>query len=287
MAKFLTSNSLNGAVESILEEAEVQLILISPYIKLHERYISVLKAKIENPSLAITIVFGKNEDDPSKSLKLDDLKFFMQFPNVVLKYEKKLHAKYYANEHSALITSMNLYNFSQDYNIEAGILVKTSILGAFTGGDSLDADAFACFERVIAQAETIYKKVPIFDSSLMGLKKTYKESRVEVDKVDDFFKTSAKGQERPAYTKPKQEYSAPISATKVKTGYCIRTGQEIPFNPQRPFSEAAYNSWIKFKNEEYPEKYCHFSGESSSGETSFARPIMRKNWQKAKSEHMM
>lgn len=44
----------------------------------------------------------------------------------------------------------------------------------------------------------------------------------------------------------------------------------------------AYQSWSKFSNPDYPEKYCHFSGEPSNGETTFARPILKKNWARAK-----
>ena len=107
MAKFLTGNELNSELEKILERADEQIVLISPYIKLHERYASTLKTKIDNPNLQITVVFGKNEEDLSKSMKQEDFMFFKQFPNIEIKYEKRLHAKYYANEQAAILTSMN------------------------------------------------------------------------------------------------------------------------------------------------------------------------------------
>lgn len=305
MAKFLTGNKLNSEVEAILENAYAQLILISPYIKLHERYISVLKSKKDNSDLEIIVVFGKNEEDLSKSLKAEDLRFFTEFPNIEIRYEKRLHAKYYANENSALITSMNLYSYSQDNNIEAGILTKSSllnnltggILSSFTGGDSFEGEAFEYFSRVIQQAELLYKKAPEFDSSLMGLKKKYKGSNVLTDKIDEFFNKNNK------ITPDKNEYNKPNSTqnnnkpnfipnssnkpTQTPNGYCIRTGREIPFNSKKPFSDDAYNSWLKFKNEDYPEKYCHYSGEPSNGETSFSKPILKKNWQKAKEIHRL
>lgn len=292
MAKFLTGNRLNSEVESILENAYAQLILISPYIKLHERYISVLKSKMGEHDLEITVVFGKNEDDVSRSMKIDELNFFTEFPNIEIRYEKRLHAKYYANEISALITSMNLYSYSQDNNIEAGILTKSSLLGnltgglltPFTGGDSFETDAFEYFERVIQQAELIYKKVPDFDSSLMGLKKKYKGSKVIIDKIGDFFNNNTLPPKK-EYIKQNLAKTNIHVASKTTNGYCIRTGREIPFNTKNPFSDEAYNSWLKFKNEEYPEKYCHFSGEPSNGETTFGKPILRKNWQKAKERH--
>jgi hypothetical protein len=57
-------------------------------------------------------------------------------------------------------------------------------------------------------------------------------------------------------------------------GYCIRTGEKIPFNPEKPFSAKAFAEWSKFKNPHYKENYCHLSGVKSFGKTSFARPVM-------------
>ena len=40
--------------------------------------------------------------------------------------------------------------------------------------------------------------------------------------------------------------------------------------------------WSKYEDKKYPEKFCHFSGEDSKGETSVGKPILKKNWNKAK-----
>jgi hypothetical protein len=47
-------------------------------------------------------------------------------------------------------------------------------------------------------------------------------------------------------------------------------------------SYEAFKSWSKYSDPEYSEKYCHFSGEPSYGETCVSRPILKKNWKKAK-----
>ncbi len=65
-------------------------------------------------------------------------------------------------------------------------------------------------------------------------------------------------------------------------GFCIRTGEPIPFNPDRPLSPAAYRVWSQYGDPFYPEQFCHFSGESSNGETCVARPILRENWEAAR-----
>jgi hypothetical protein len=65
-------------------------------------------------------------------------------------------------------------------------------------------------------------------------------------------------------------------------GYCIRTGNSIPFNVDKPLSYEAYQVWNQFGDPVYLEKFCHFSGESSNGENSVNKPILKKNWLKAK-----
>ena len=86
---------------------------------------------------------------------------------------------------------------------------------------------------------------------------------------------------------PEELLLVPKSPTKKKHsgGYCIRTGEEIKFDLKKPFSETSFKSWNRFKNPEFKEKYCHFSGEESNGETNFSRPILKKNWTKAKKAH--
>lgn len=72
------------------------------------------------------------------------------------------------------------------------------------------------------------------------------------------------------------------TSSKQRSGYCIRTGVPIPFNIERPMSLEAYRKWEEYSNEDYSEKYCHFSGEQSNGGTSMKQPVLSKNWKKAK-----
>jgi len=64
------------------------------------------------------------------------------------------------------------------------------------------------------------------------------------------------------------------------SGYCIRTGKKIPLNHEKPFSADAYALWAEWSDEHYKEKFDHFTGEKSNGETCMATPIMSKNWKK-------
>ena len=53
MATFLTGNDLNPQLENLFEYADEYIILISPYIKLHDRYASALKPKRITPTLKL------------------------------------------------------------------------------------------------------------------------------------------------------------------------------------------------------------------------------------------
>lgn len=290
--QFLTSNELNSGLEKLFEDAKERLILISPFISLHERYAAVLRAKLQEDKLWITLVFGKNEEDPSRSMRKVDLDFFIQFPNIDIRYEPRLHAKYYANDEVALLTSMNLYKYSQDHNIEAGILMETStvevdIANKLLGRTDAESGAWSCFKRVIEQADLIYQKEPQYEKALMGLTKRYSGSVVSIDRLSEFF-SSGKAVAQPttatrsSATTKAHSPSIPVQHNTPASGYCIRTGKPIPFNIAQPLCTEALASWNRYKDPSYKEKYCHFSGELSNGETSVSRPILKKNWKKAK-----
>ncbi|ADR20188.1 hypothetical protein MATR_21960 [Marivirga tractuosa] len=257
MAKFVTDDNLNSAISNLIEEAKETFIIISPFIKLHDRLRKRLNEKSKDYNFILTIVFGKNEKDLSKSLSIEDLDFFKSFPNVEIRYEPKLHAKYYANETSSILSSMNLYDYSQNNNIEFGIVMKS---GRFSAED-IDYDSWNYFDKVIENSELLYEKIPDTKSNTFGLSKSYSGSSIKVDLLDQYFKS------------PKENTN--------KVGYCIRTGEQIPFNIKHPFSEKAFKSWSKYSDPNYNEKYCHFSGENSNGQTSFSRPVLQKYWKEA------
>jgi hypothetical protein len=264
MAKFITGHDLNAEMGKLFEGATSQLILISPYVKLHHRFESVLLPKRTNDKLKIIVVFGKNEENPARSIRIEDISFFKQFPNIEIRYEKRLHAKYYANESSAIITSMNLYDYSQDNNIESGILMTQPVMRGFL--ENLDDQAYGYFQRVIDQSDLLYHNKPHREETLLGLSSKYVKSTVEIDKLDSLF----------------QKGKALI--TKLEdSGYCIITGSKIPFNIEKPLSEKAYKAWVKKSDPLEKGKYCHFSGEA--GNTSYNKPILNKNWKSAKEKY--
>jgi hypothetical protein len=274
MSEFLTENNLNAALSHIFESAEYELLIISPYIKLHDRIKSILQSKLNNPDLSIVLLFGKNENDISKSLNQDDFNFFKQFPNIQIRFEKRLHAKLYANDYEYLITSMNLYDYSQNSNIESGVIgdVREKRIGKQT---------MDYFNRVIEQSELIFEKVPKFETKMFGLSSKYLNSEIEVDNSDAFYSNKTY---KKAFKKKFERSTKSNDSDKENFGFCIRTGEKIDFNLKMPMCSKAYSSWERYKDDNYSEKFCHFSGEPSNGATSFKSPILRKNWNKAKAK---
>ena len=246
MGKFLNPTDLKANLYRIFKEAEEEIIIISPFIQLSDELKTLLKPKQKMQDFRITILYGKNEKDPTKSLNPSDYAFFNQFPNHEIFYNANLHAKYYANESESIITSLNLHQFSLKNNIEVGTLLKKPLIslgGLLTGTE--DADAFNYFDLVLSRS------VPV-------PKARFKPSKVVVDNASCFLND------------------------RKTSGYCIRSGEKIPFNIKKPFSTRAYLEWAKYKNESYKENYCHFSGEKSNGQTSFAKPILAKYWKEFK-----
>lgn len=264
MAIFIEGSKLNGEIEELFDKAEKNLILISPFIKLHSRILDALKTKKGNYKLEIIVLFGKNENDRSKSLTASDFEFFKSFPNIEIRYSERLHAKFYASEHTQILSTMNLYDSSQNNNIEAGVKTEGSLLGSI--GLSVTETEFHkaasnYFKKVINQSDCLYKNTPQFDSSFLN--KKYKGFINEVDEL------SKEYSRKPA--------KSSVSAPTQQIGYCIRSGTKIPFNPQKPFSPDAFEIWAQYKNKDFGENFCHRTGKRSNGKTSMAKPILYEN----------
>lgn len=248
MPKFLEGDTLNLEIANIFKNARVELILISPFIKLHHRLRDILKDKINDHKLKITLLIGKNENNIIKSIPKEEVDFFKDFPNIEIRYEERLHAKYYSNENSSVITSMNLYDYSADHNIEVGIQVEPSLLDFVKQNESIGTQAFYYFDKVLERSELLFKKEPVYTKGKLGLGKKYQESVVTENKIEELVKVKKS-------FKPKPETQ--------KTGFCIKCGEEIKIDPKKPYCYKHYKEWAKNKDVNQKENYCHTCGEKN------------------------
>jgi hypothetical protein len=116
MAKFLTTRQTTSELEGIIINARNELVLISPYIKIADNLFPSLQ-QADRKNVSITIVYGKQELDNNVRKQLSQLE------HLTLRFLEKLHAKCYYNETKMIISSLNLYDFSEN-NFEMGILLR-------------------------------------------------------------------------------------------------------------------------------------------------------------------
>lgn len=244
MAKFLRTSGISAGVDKLIRDARERLYIISPYLKLSDNIKELFNDK-EREKVEVRIIFGKQELNPMEMSYLQNLKY------VRLYFSKNLHAKCYLNEKEMIISSMNLYEFSQQNNREMGILI----------------------EREIESDKQVYDDA-------------WRDIESILNNAIDFSYIEAPRENQKEYIEPRKTSNTPLEVDNTSnnkhTGYCIRTGISIPFNVEKPMSYDAFKSWSKYSDPDYSEKFCHFSGEPSNGETSVSRPILKKNWKKAK-----
>lgn len=113
MPKFLTTTGLNYHLEELLKNAESEIFIISPYIKIQHKLREILGGK---KSRGLTIRFA---------CRLKDLKESIDDCSTHIVDAPFLHAKCYLTEKGALITSLNLHEFSQVRNDEMGVFVES------------------------------------------------------------------------------------------------------------------------------------------------------------------
>ncbi len=142
MAKFLNTTGANYYLEELIRSANEKLILISPYLQLNERFKELLEDK-NRLKIDVRIVYGKAEMQPEEISWLHSLNF------IRISFCKNLHAKCYLNEQSCIITSMNLYEFSQVNNNEMGVMFTKQ------NDPDLYRDAHEEVQRVIRISEEV------------------------------------------------------------------------------------------------------------------------------------
>lgn len=142
MAKFLNTSATNFFLEELIKNAKERLILISPYLRLNDRIKELLEDK-DRLKIDIRIVYGKSDLHP------EEIKWIQKLDYVRLSFCKNLHAKCYLNESECIISSLNLYEFSQVNNNEMGISIRKY------EDDEVFKDAYEEAQRIIRISEEV------------------------------------------------------------------------------------------------------------------------------------
>lgn len=166
MAKFLNTSATNYFLEELIKEARDRLILISPFLKLNDRMKELLSDK-NRLKIDVRIVYGKSELQPQEIEWLRGLTY------IRTSFCKNLHAKCYMNEELCIVTSLNLYEFSQVNNNEMGILIRRSEDG------TLYKDAYEEAQRIIRISDEVRISLERVASDPEG------KSNADANKSDD------------------------------------------------------------------------------------------------------
>ncbi len=135
MAEFLNKDKAYAEIVEVVSKAENKVVLISPYIKIPVDLLERLKY-MDSKGVTITVVCRE------KDLKAEVQNELKELKNLDLRFDENLHAKCFYNEHSMVITSLNLHEHSQLHNREMGILLNSK-------------EDFSVFKEALSEAEYI------------------------------------------------------------------------------------------------------------------------------------
>lgn len=169
MAKFLNTSATNYFLEELIKDAKDRLILISPFLKLNDRMKELLADK-NRLKIDVRIVYGKSELQP------EEINWLKELTYIRTSFCKNLHAKCYLNEELCIITSLNLYEFSQINNNEMGVLICRS------DDAELYKDAYEEAQRIIRISDEVRISLERVASKI--------ESKTEVDELPEKLTTS-------------------------------------------------------------------------------------------------
>ena len=263
MVKFLSTTGVSYELEELIKGAEERLVLISPFLRVNQRIRDLLADK-ERLKIDTRVVYGKSELSPEQS------EWLLSTPSIRTSYCANLHAKCYLSEKKALITSMNLYEFSQVNNIEMGVLVDRTTDEALY--DAILREALAI---VRSSEEHLPTAVATTTAPAKSQRSDARSKRSARKKAADRAPQVASAHQAPA-----QSTEKPSTTPTPTRGFCIRCRGELPADPVKPYCLKCYRSRTRQKDTDHEEKHCHLCGESHR--TSIRHPVCRACYRKYK-----
>ncbi len=227
MAEFLDTTGISAALTDLIKNSNEKLFLMSPYLQIADRLRLHIKER-DSRKIDIRVVFRTDK------LNAEEMSFLQELTSVQVLSCENLHAKCYLNENTAIITSMNLFQHSQQNNWEMGIKIEKN-----TESD-------------------LYKKI---SDEVMLIIQNSKKTPFSIKKIE----TSVTSKNIPTSNK---SFNA---ATSNGNGFCIRCGGDLKINLEKPLCFNCYKSWEEYRNPLYQEKFCHICGKES--DTTYKKPV--------------
>ena len=257
MAKFLTTSEINTWLERIIDQAQKQLILVSPYLQVNPKIKKRLQAKdheimtkVESRiSKAFSILKGGDATTRMQiqiihrkdTVKDDEISWLQDLSSIETISLNNLHAKCYLNEDHALLTSMNLYQHSQVHNYEMGILAPRS-----GGWGDREGELYRAIVKHVKEL-------------IMHAKMENPIASATTPASD----TQANSANVPTAPRPPKQSPSPNRKTATPTlerphrSHCIRCDDPIATESQ-PFCDTDWGTWNQHKKDSWPGRVCLF-----------------------------
>lgn len=217
MAKFCTTAGIAHGLEELIIEAQQEIILVSAYVQIHKLVMQRLRDAAAR-NVSIKLVYRVDARNTQKEVeKLSEL------PTLQVYSIENLHAKCFMNEHTMLISSMNLYHYSEKNNREMGISL------------------------------TLQNDGPLFTQAREEVRSILRASTVVKQ-------ASAQGE---GLTKQHQPTVLKPASRPALNGHCISCRKSIKLCLNAPYCKACYLRWAQVGNALRAEQYCACCGLSA------------------------
>lgn len=250
MSLILDTYETNTWISHISEDSRKHLVIICPYLKINEKLRRTIEVA-DRKGVNVFVIYGKRELDEGTMTWLKGLRH----SNIAC--IKDLHAKLYMNEEFAVISSMNLYEYSQVNNEELGVLC----------GRKEDRAEFKdiTFQvmRLIGISEKEHGRWDVgdLDKPIRGFFKRSKGTE-EFKTYDSGSEIRNSGESPAEPTKVETEEKPEPPASETFLCHCIRCGRVIPSTHDYVYCGRCMDSWQRYSNTRYvePDGHCYICG---------------------------
>lgn len=244
--EFIDHSETVRRIQWLIDEAATSVVLASPYIsfgRLRNISRSITSATKRKVGVSL-IVRAPDANTRHKDTCVEELRPLVE-GGLKLYTVRDLHAKIYASDRSAIVTSMNLLESSMNNSIEIGVWVPAALpefqqIRGFFG----------------KHIRNHWKEVRPDD-----LRPPPGEKSGGNDPFPEDVPT-------PRRSSPRSKSPRAKNAERER-GYCIACRDRIPLNPDRPYCADDYAG----SEEGDREEYCHHCGKDYSA--TFEKPLCR------------
>jgi len=234
MVTFLKTSGITHEIEELISNAKQRLYLITPYLQISPLIRPLIRDLVlKIPTIDIIVVCR------SDKINAEDMEFLQSLKSVKIWALDNLHAKCYLNEDTAILSSMNLYQYSERNNYEMGVKIQRN-----------------------SSDEGVYRELTEYIDILLRESVKYEIKRVEKESHTPLVKEA---QKTPKESKPVEKSNS------TNTGFCIHCHATIDLNPNKPLCLKCYSNWAKKPDPKISEKFCHICGRESK--QTFDKPV--------------